>query len=376
MDLGAHVERLEPTCDDPAELIEHLQHRRVGGRDWYVLGAARHGVERGTVIDVDAATITRGYPSIPRVLLLRPGIVRHFENTAAVAIEEKLNGANVRIVHDDNDPVAITRGGFRCPFTTARARSTLALPSFFADHPSEMLCAELIGPESPYTSTAYEDVRSAELRVFDIRDRVSGRPLPVERRRTLCERYDVPQPRLFGVADPGDCATRVRNVIEDLHEAGREGVVLRSPDGTSLLKYTTEAQHHDDLAYAFADPFDQGRDYLFSRVVRDAFQSYEFDEEADRRRERAHALGEAILLPMVAAIEAVEAEGSIGQHHTVRGQSEPVEALLDHLRDQSIDLRIRRDRTSEGERIVEFLKVARPSTDRIRHLLETGIPDE
>ena len=367
-------DRLDPDADDPADVAEHLDREERLGREVVTLPDARHGLERGTVVVGDA--IVRGYPSVPRVLVLDPGVPRYFD-AERVAVEEKLNGFNVRIVAlEGGDPLAFTRGGHLCPYTTDRARALLDLDPFFADHPRAMVCAELIGPETPYTVHDYPEVDSHGFRVFGVRDRVTGEPLPVARRRERCAEYGFPQPELFGEWPPPEVPERVREAIADLDDRGREGVVLKSADGTELLKYTTEAHHHDEFAYAAATPFDRGRDFLFSRLTREAFQAYEFDEDDERLRERARDLGESLLLPFVETIREVDAGGTAGDEHVARGDPERVGALLDHLRDFGVVLEVLADGTEDGERVVRFRKVAESTRDRTRHFLEGGTYDE
>ncbi|WP_222918619.1 RNA ligase [Natrinema sp. SYSU A 869] len=379
MDREDYLERLEATTGDPDDFFEHVEQRSAAGQTHYVLTAARHGVERGTVIVEESDTVVRGYPSVPRVLMLDPGIPSFFEESDTVAIEEKLDGFNVRIAvagDDGSDPLAFTRSGYVCPYTTARARDRLPLEDFFADHPTKTLCTELIGPETPYTTHDYEGVDSHEFRVFDVRDRESGDPVSVADRRTLCTEYGFSQPRFFGHSEPSAAVKTVRDAIDDLDAAGREGIILKSADGESMVKYTTESQHHEELAYAFSLPFEHGRDFLFSRIVRDAFQAAELDDTDDRIRERAQDLGESILCPMVSTIRDVQDGEPVGERHTVRGDPDAIDALLEHLDEQSLTIDRQSDRREDGERVVEFMKVAESSRDRIRYYLDGGTRDE
>jgi putative ATP-dependent DNA ligase len=151
---------------------------------------------------------------------------------------------------------------------------------------------------------------------------------------------------------------------------------MKSLDGARQLKYTTAATHRSDLAFAFSLPFDYGRDFVFRRLIREAFQSVEFEEGAAAREERARALGEAILLPTTDAIETVEAGGTVGERHTVRGDGTVLEALFDHLRDQGLKVEIEEDRREDGERVVTFLKRTQSTNDKIRAYLDGTIVRE
>jgi len=357
--------------EDAAALLEYFRQGTYRGRTYQRLPDARRGVERGTVLV--AGTAVRGFPSIPRVLVLETGVPAFF--SGRFAVEEKLNGYNVRIA-DVGGPLAFTRGGIVCPFTTPKARELLDLEAFFADHPEKMLCAEFVGPENPYTAHAYPDVDSLGVRVFDVRDRETGRPLPVEERRDLLDDYGFPQPEFFGVLDPETAVPDLYDVLDDLDERGREGVVMQSVDGRDLLKYTTAHTHADDLAFAFSLPFDYGHDFAFSRLIREGFQAVEREETGADLAARAHRLGESLLYPMVETIRDVQAGEPVGERHVVRGSPETVAATLDHLREQGISLDVLSKRTVDDQRVVEFLKITDATRDSIDYYLEGGTVDE
>ncbi|MFB6092958.1 MAG: RNA ligase [Haloquadratum sp.] len=377
MDEDAYYGRLDSTASEPEELFEHFEQRPIADATGYVLSDARHGVERGTVIVDDADAIVRGYPSIPRVLVLDAGVTSFFAADEEILVEEKLDGFNVRIAAvEDEGPLAFTRGGYVCPYTTARVCDLLDLAPFFEDHPEKMLCAELIGPETPYTTHDYADVDSDAIRVFDVRERESGDPLSVPDRRDLCERYGYPQPRFVGRYDRSEATEEIWAAIQELDAAGREGVVMKTADGSSMVKYTTEAMHHAELDDAFSLLFDLGRDFLFSRITREAFQAAEFDESEERLRERAHDLGESILLPAVETIRAIDDGETVGERHRVRSDPDAIDALLDHLRDLGLTIEVVTDERDDDQRVVEFLKVAEPTMDRVQYYLDGGTYDE
>ncbi|TYL39218.1 RNA ligase [Natronococcus pandeyae] len=353
-------------------LEDHLEHRTYEGREYRHVPDYRRGVERGTVLM--EGEVVRGFPKIPRALVLETGIPEQFDDR--VAVEEKLNGYNVRIARVDGDQLAFTRSGMVCPFTTRMIERLVDLEPLFDEHPEAMVCGEMIGPENPYTAHDYPGVESLVFRAFDWRNRTSGEPLDVEERRERYERFDVPQTQLFGTYDVDGAASEVRPIIEELDDEGREGVVMQSPDGSTQLKYTTSASSRGDLAYAFSLPFDYGQEFMFRRLLREGFQTIEWDENDDAARERAHELGEAILLSMRDAIETVEDGDSVGERHTVRASSETVNVLLEHLRDQGLQLEIEEDRREDGDRVVTFCKKVQSSNDKIRNYLEGQIVTE
>ncbi|MFC4438727.1 MULTISPECIES: RNA ligase [Natrialbaceae] len=353
-------------------LEDHLEHRSYEGREYRHLPDYRHGVERGTAL-IDGAVV-RGFPKIPRTLVLETGIPNQFDGR--VAVEEKLNGYNVRIARVGGDQLAFTRSGMVCPFSTRMIDRLVDLESLFDEFREAMVCGEMIGPENPYTVHDYPDVDSLAFRAFDWRNRRSGEPLDLRERRERYERFDVPQTPLFGIYGVDEAASEVRSVIDRLDAEAREGVVMKSPTGATQLKYTTSASSRDDLAYAFSLPFDYGQEFMFRRLLREGFQTVEWDESDDVTRERAHELGEAILLSMRDAIETVDDGGSVGERHTVRASSETVDVLLEHLRGQGLQLEIEDERDEDGDRVVTFRKRVQSSNDRIRNYLEGQIVTE
>ncbi len=356
---------------DHETIAETFQRRTFRGREYFHFPDARHGIDRGVAIVGE--TVVPGFPSIPRTLVLDPGISGVF--SGPIYIEEKLNGYNVRIARADGDLFAFTRSGYICPFTTHLVR-TDPFEEFLAEFPELTICGELIGMNNPYTPHEYEDVDDVGIRVFDLRKNGTGTPLSPETRYERCAEYDLPEVPRFGTVDPAEAPERVATLIDDLNEREREGVMLKSADGETQLKYTTAATHQADLAHAFSQPFDYGREFLFSRLIREAFQAAERGESETERRERAQALGEAILLPAIEAVETVDAGERIGDEHTIRGDPTAIESLITQFLSQGLQLDIREDYYDDGDRVVTFCKVARSSQDKIEHYLAGGLIDQ
>jgi putative ATP-dependent DNA ligase len=359
------------TEEEYGDLLDRLTERTYRGRTYRHLPDYRGDFDRGLVL-IDGRVV-RGFPKIPRTLVLREGIPRHFGDE--VIVEEKLDGYNTRVACVD-EPLAFTRGGIVCPFTTHEVRRLLDLESFFADHPDLMLCGEMIGPENPYTAHDYPGVDSVAFRAFDVRRRSTGESLPVPERRELCARYDVPQVPYHGAFSVAEATEAVPEIVRDLDAEGREGIVMKSPDVDRQLKYTTSSANRGDLAYAFSLPFDYGQAFMFRRIIREAFQSTEWGEDEDERRERARDLGEGILLSMIDSVDRVDDGEILGERHTVRSDPAVIDRLLSHLREMGLKIVVEEDRTEDGERVVTFLKRTQSTNDKISAYLDGQIVQE
>ena len=385
-----------------SDLLELTHERSYRERSYRYLPDRRGDFDRGLVL-IDGHVVA-GFPKIPRALVLGESVPRHFGGNRSegggrsddgerppaepgaerrsdadaadeVVVEEKLNGYNVRIALVD-EPLAFTRSGIVCPFTTHEVRRLLDLESFFGDRPEATLCGEMIGPENPYTAHDYPGVESIAFRAFDVRDGETGESLPIAERRELCERHGVPQVPHHGTFPVEEAAAAVDEIVRELDDEGREGVVMKSPDAARQLKYTTGGTNRADLAYAFSLPFDHGRDFMFRRIVREAFQSAERGEDETERRERARDLGESILLSFAGAVDAVDAGETLGERHTVRSDPEVVDRLLAHLHGLGLKVVIEDDRTVDGERVVTFLKRLQSTNDKIRMYLDGHVVEE
>ncbi|WP_435320558.1 RNA ligase [Haloarchaeobius sp. TZWSO28] len=361
-----YVAELGISREDFEAVADRFTQRTFRGRGYHHLRQRTNVFPTGTAI-VDGAVV-RGFPSIPRTLQLAEGVHKHFDGRFVA--EEKLNGYNVRVVRlPDGEILGFTRSGVVCPFTTSVVRRDLSLDDFFDANPETMLCGEMVGPENPYTTCAYPEVDSIGFFAFDVRDRATGAPFPVDARNQCCDRFDIPQVPSFGRFDPDDVSD-LRTVIADLDAEGREGVVMKASDGERLLKYTTSAANQGNLSYGFQYPFDYGKEYVFPRVLREAFMAVEQDDDEKTRREREHAVGESILGPFIEAIRAVEAGEVLAETHVVRGDPIVLDELLEHLRNLGLTVTIESDRTRDGERLLAFSKQYRSSTDSILAYLD------
>ncbi|MDY7083461.1 MAG: RNA ligase [Halobacteria archaeon] len=373
---GDYHEKLGLSRSEFEDSLEKFSQKSYDGQehewDYRHLPDYHHDLYKGTVL-IDG-NVVQGFPKIPRTLILEEGIPRHFDGE--VVVEEKMDGYNTRVVRIDGEVLAFSRSGIICPFTTHKVKKILPLEPFFDDNPDAMLCGEMVGSENPYTTHGYPGVDSLEFRAFDIRGRESGKSLAVEERRAVCEEYGIPQVELYGIFDVEDTPDEVKRVVKKLDEEGREGIVMKSHDVSQQLKYTTSAANQGDLEFAFSLPFDYGRDFMFRRLIREAFQAVEWQENEEELEERAHGLGESILKPMVETIHEIDEGEYVGERHTVRAEPDVVERLFDHFGEMGLHIDIEEDRQENGERVVKFVKRSQATNDKTRVYLDGQIVRE
>jgi len=371
--------RLSEVLDLEEYRIRGLLRRRVisrvgeiGGFELYRFEREASGYEQGTVIILnDEPRVIRGYPKIKRALVLEPTIHRHFEFVSRIAVEEKMNGYNVRVCRIGERIVALTRGGLICPYTTHKADELLN-HEFFRDYPELVLCVEAVGPENPYVPKDVYGVRSLDFFVFDImREDVR---IPVREKIELCESYGIKTAPLLGYFSKEEAPEEIRRIVTDLGRRGREGVVIKDLEMlVEPLKYTSSESNCGDLRYAFRFYNDYGVHFFLSRVVREAFQSFEWKETQKERFERAQRIGRSILEPMLETIEEVSRRERTEERVTLRVKDPQV--ILEfqkHLRRLRIDASFEEMRKEGDEFVVEMVRYHPSTADKTKAILEGG----
>ena len=327
-------------------------------------------IEEGTVVakTINGVRVVRGFPKIRRALTLYPTLIKHFGNF--VAVEEKMNGYNVRIVRFGKNIYAITRRGYICPYTTEVARE-LINADFFKEYPDYMLCCEAVGEESPYVPKDIYGIDRLDFFVFDIRHRETNKPIRIREKQRICEEFGLKYAEIFGIFETKKAHEEIKEIILRLGEVKREGVVIKDPDmAKEPMKYTTSETNAEDLRYAFRFFNDYGKDFMFSRIVREGFQSCEFNESEEEFRERCLRLGRAILEPMVESIKDVAEKKKVVERIRLRfKQLEVLNLFLEHLRKGGVNFEIREIK-KEGKEIVLIIdRIMKSTTDKIRHHL-------
>ncbi|MCS4542301.1 MAG: RNA ligase [Euryarchaeota archaeon] len=328
-------------------------------------------LERGTVIFLgNGISVIRGFPRIRRALILSAALRRYFKTE--VAVEEKMNGYNVRLAAIQNGIVALTRGGFVCPFTTEKAKELLHLQAFFKDHPNLTICAEMVGEESPYVVHKYEEADHFGIFIFDVREHLTNKPLPLLERRKLIEEYNLPQVRFFGIYYVNEASSKIMEIIKQLNVTNREGVVIKDPKMEAPpIKYTCSRSNAGDLEYAFRFFFDYGKDFFFSRVIREGFQAVELREKEPELERRALQLGKGILYPMVNSIQKVASGEEVVEPVVIKVREvETAENFIKHLRRMGVIAAIDRvEVQKDGTSLVHLKRMHQATTNKIKAFL-------
>lgn len=327
-------------------------------------------VEAGTVVYLeDEIQIIRGFPKTRRTLILSPTLQNHFKDK--IVVEEKMNGYNVRIAKINKGIIALTRRGYMCPYTTKKAIEILDLNDFFNDNPDIVICGEMIGTDNPYVSHYYEEIGSLGFRVFDLRKKVTNEALPLKEKYEMLEKYGLPTVRVLGTFHTKEAPEKVKKLIKKIGKENREGVVMKDPLMEIIpLKYTSSEAHNDEISYAFTYPFDFGKDFFFSRVIREGFQAFEMEDDPEALKDRARRLGEAILYSMVNTIKNVSSGEIASEEMVIDVESrEEAEAFLRHLHDLGVYALL--VNFNDNKAIIR--RIHQSTTDKINNFLNGGL---
>ncbi len=316
--------------------------------------------------------VVEGYPHIQRVLLLSRALPGHFIDR--VVVEEKMDGHNVRVVRVAGKVLAVTRGGYVCPYTTARMRRKYGagLEKLFDVLGDDAVVAgEVVGLENPYTRYYYPEAPDWDYFVFDIY--VEGRPVPVDERRRIASEHGLRNVPQLAVVDKDDWQT-VQDIVNSLDETGREGVVLKDPEyRVPPLKYTTSYINTRDIREGMRFPFDEGHTFIFPRVLRQMFKAFEEEWSDERIREEARRLGEAILLPAIESVRRFARGEPLAEEFTLTFQTpEELEEFIVYAAQLGVPITVVSVDVGDGIVKARLLK-HKKTPDYYRRIMKTGI---
>ncbi len=339
--------------------------------DAYLLSKKFGSYEEGTFLAISSEKvyIARGFPKIKRTLVLGECVKRHFEKSE-VAVEEKINGYNVRIMKIGKNIYAITRRGYICPYTTERARELINI-EFFKDWPEFMLCCEAAGLESPHVPKEIYG-KKLDFYLFDIRNSKTNEPMSLEEKIKIAEEYGFKLARVFGVWSGEKLIEESIKIIKELDREGREGIVLKDIEmKKKAVKYTTSYCNCSDLEYGFRYFNDLGRDFVLTRAVREGFQSFELDNSEDRVK-RYERVGKAIVDGIIGSIEEVNKSGKLKERAKLRFKSKEVMELYIQHTKRLTRANFEYAGIEDGYHILYIEKYMASTSDRIKNLISGG----
>jgi len=368
-----NLQRVADKLGISKERLDGLQETIVKGSSWPVPPLLRFekaisGIEAGTVV-FENGEIVFGYPKIRRALMLAPSIKKHF--SGILAVEEKMNGHNVRVTSIDGEVVALTRGGFVCPYSTEVAKRILP-EDIFEEHNDLVLCGEMVGPENPYVPKDIYPTDTIDFYLFDLSRKNCKHNLGVHKTHEFAKDFGVKAAAMLGEFRPESAPQKIKEIISKLGRQGREGVVMKDPENKAApLKYTSSETNCSDLAAAFRYYNDYALDFFVSRAVREGFQSVEWNESPQERRSRAQRLGESILFPLVDTIQRKQSGENIVQKVQIRVKSlQTAQEFEHHLRRSGIRAIFDSPEPNEEGYVIRITKLIMSTNDKTRALLE------
>lgn len=324
-------------------------------------------LRRGSVV-FSQSDIVLGFPHIRRVVQLENGVRRVFKNKPFY-VEEKIDGYNVRVVKVNDKTLAITRGGFICPFTTERIDDLINV-DFFNDYPNLILCGEMAGPESPYLVEGPPYIKEdIQFFLFDIQEKRTGKSLTVDERLRLAGEYGIPHVEVFGKYSIKQIKG-LHELVERLAEERREGIVMKSPDMKKVVKYVSPYSNINDIKIGSRLFFDLPYGYFMQRIKRLAFYLAEKRIKGKEFEEYAKALGIALLQPFVESIWDVASGEEIAETFIVRVKKiETAYKMVSHFERLGLNIHIEDiEELDNGYWRITFRRVYDDATKEIREL--------
>ncbi|HEU97634.1 MAG TPA: RNA ligase [Fervidicoccus fontis] len=312
--------------------------------------------------------VVPGYPQISRILVLRVAVPQHFRDQ--VIVEEKLNGYNVRVVSYAGKLLALTRGGYICPYTTHRIERIFRSKGI-EDLEGYVVFGETVGLENPYTRYRYPECEDFCFYVIDVMK--DGTYLPIDSKKKFCEDNNLECVRELAKVNKND-VDKIWEIVKVMESEKREGIVLKDPyNRVPPLKYTTSITNIGDIAEGMKYIFDEGRTYLFPRILREVFKSFEEEPNEELLKERIKMLGEAILLEPLNAVKKVNIGEAIAEEFVLKFYSENViDEFLSYMQKQGILLNIKNMERENDEIIIWFMKPKRTNLE-LRNIMSSGL---
>ena len=202
-----------------------------------------------------------------------PEMLHLTELEGKMVAQVKVNGFNVRVASIGKDEWAcLLRGGAFDKNTYQLLKEHFDKPfvDFFNGNPKMVLCIEVVGKK---TMANYKGDKDIDFFVFDIMDMEKPedeRFLPSKGVEKLCKEYGFQMVKTVGVFDSTEELEKAMADIDPVFE----GVVLKSLDGKTILKYKFEDKPDLFKSKIHERPRKAHVEKPESRIVGHFFQGY------------------------------------------------------------------------------------------------------
>ncbi len=339
------------------KILEAMRKGRIEERDGVCRFSESIGrIPRGTV--VIGRRIVYGYPKIRRIFSLCRGAEKNLD-PGEVWVEEKIDGFNLRAVHEGGEIYCISRGGFLDFFATEKVSVDKGVQKFFKKFPSHILYLEMIG-NTPYTPpTRKFDVKYY---VFDIGNG-KRRFLGPEERMELCRKFGLECVPLLGKVKRRETG-KLKRIAITLNKRGGEGMVLKQHMPRRVLKYVVPSSEIRDLGENSNMIFDMPAGFMKQRVFRSAIS---VSELGLNKKEYDMRMGEALHKRLYPAIRS-GGEVSEGFEIFVK-KLETWKKVLEHMSSE-VKIEVGSEKREMGGIRIKFKKIYKKGSRRIRRAVE------
>jgi putative ATP-dependent DNA ligase len=110
---------------------------------------------------------------------------------------------------------------------------------------------------------------------------------------------------------------------------------------------------------------ESGRDFIFSRIVREGFQSVEWEESEEDFKKRCLRLGESILRPMKESIIKVRDGDRVAEEFTIRVKDRAtISKFEEYMRRLGMDIKFSEPKIVGKEYVVHMIKINKSTSDK------------
>lgn len=314
-------------------------------------------IERGSVvIDTD---FFPGFPHIKRIFTLEKGLEKNIK-TDFVFAEEKIDGYNLRAVKIKDKIYALSRGGIIDGFSTEKLQEHIPKKIF---EKKIMLCGEMIG-NTPYTHPTNEfDIKYF---VFDIYNLKENKYFAPNEKYLFLRKNKLESIPYLGKFNKKKDIKKIKRLVLDLNKSKKEGIVFKSENRESLVKYVNPNADIEDIGNTIELIFDMPIGYYNQRLLRSGIFIKEYGLDFE---EYGNKLGKAIYSRFIEGLKMLEKQGEIYHEYEILIKNRKIwDELSSHMSKEIRLEKIFEKQENEGYRI-RFRKIYIKTTKKLKSFL-------